>query len=123
MSDFPAIPDPAVVNKWTGQIRAWAGVLAMFGVAVPNIPDAKLQAYVSAILLFIGVTASVWSWIEKVRQGDAAKAMAVDSAVASANSGRAVVVAVTTVTPTGVPNRGVAIPVTHAERAMATVAG
>lgn len=124
MSDrefLPAPPDPAAVTKWMGQVRAWLGVLMMFGIAVPNIPDAKLQAYVSAALLAVGVGASIWSWIEKRRQERATKDLVVDSAVASARSGVPVVVAVTETTPPGQPNVGVATQIPATDVATATL--
>lgn len=125
---LPDLPDPAVVNKWTGQIRAWAGVAAMLGIAVPNLPNEKLQAYVTALLVAIGAATSAWSWFERRRQERAARSLAVDSAVASAKASAAagepvpVLVTVTQVTPPGRPNVGVAVPVPVGEVAVATIA-
>ncbi len=120
--NLPDAPDPAIVSKWTGIIRAWIPILAMFGIAVPNLPDAKLQAYVSALLMFIGIVVSIWSWMEKTFKATKTKEMVVDSAVASAKSGVPVVVTVTQQTPPGQPNVGVATPVAYADIGTATVA-
>ncbi len=120
--NLPDAPDPAAVTKWTGQVRAWLTVLTLFGIAVPQIPDAKIQAYVSAAIVAVGAVASVWSWFERKAQERKTKEMLVDSSVASARSGVPVVVSVTEKTPPGQPNIGVAIPVAVADIGTATIA-
>lgn len=114
-------PDPTEVNKWGGQVRAWLAVITALGVAVPNISDAEIQAYVSAALVAAGLASAIWSWIEKKRQGRAAKDLVVDSAVASARSGVPVLVEVTEVTAAGQPNLGVATEIRPAAVATATI--
>lgn len=119
---LPDPPDPTVVTKWMGQVRAWFSVAALLGIAVPAIPDAKLQAYVTTLIIVVGAIASGWSYFEKKWQGQKNKDVVVDSAVASAKIGVPVVVAVTEVTPPGQPNVGVAVPIPLAAEAMATIA-
>jgi hypothetical protein len=90
---------------------AIGGLLAIFGLAVPQFTDAQLAAYIQLGLTIAGmVGAGWWSWQQKKQ----ARSKEVATAIASADAGKPVTV---TVTPGLAPN--VVVPVSNAELAAA----
>lgn len=137
MTDFdimpPPLPDPTRVNQWTAQLHlviAAAAGAGLIGAGWQAVSDAQLANYVSIILTLAslagGAYASFKAWRARIAAEKAARAREVDAAVASAHATIAagvatpVTVAVTTETPPGQPNLGVAQRVGSSETALAT---
>lgn len=125
--DPPPPPDPVVVAQWAGQIRtviALVGGLGLGGAWLQHLTDAQISNDVTAILTMFGLAswalAGVWSWWQKRQAANAARTVAVASAVASAHktqdAGTPTPVTVAPAAAAGVAP--VATMVSHAEAAM-----
>ncbi len=88
----PPPPDPVVVAQWAGQIRtviALVGGLGLGGAWFQHLTDAQISNDVTAFLTVFGLAswavAAGWSWWQKRQAANAARTVAVASAVASAH--------------------------------------